>query len=698
MKPRPSFIIACIAAISILSACKGRSDSVGVGVTPTQASESPSQAPETQAPVVGIVTETECYTGPGTGYDPVGELAPGKYYQVVGIGDEVIRIDDDIAWLQIDPTANIDPDPAHATVNELSPQPDPPGSLRSLRCWVPRASVDLSGDLGGLPVVEMPLIQLLEPATCRQGAAEENDVERSLDAGAFFRVVGIGDEVIRIDDDIAWLQIDDEPTWFQIDDEPTWFRIDPTAIIDPTPPSRPPAESSQEPETQPRCWVPGSHVQISGDLSQVQVILNPAVLISAEGVLRERYRSPVEVEAVCSRVLEDQPAVRVSRAPAIPDDPTLTIDGEPFGGLCHAPDVGVKECLPLPGDVGSAHTVRTCYPGEACEDWTVTIPTCPEPSVTEVVPVCSRIFEGAPAVRISGSPASINEVRVAVNGEPFGGLCHTPDVGVKECLPLPGDVGSAHTVRTCYPGEACEDWTVTIPTCSEPSVTEVVPVCSRIFEGYYPAVRISGSPASINEVRVAVNGEPFGGMCHAPDVGVKECLPLSGDVGSAHTVRTCYPGEACEDWTVTIPDCGAGRATPTPWRIVSTGCHDEERIYFILETGLNWLIPGADLTYTAYDGVTRYSCEIHPTYPGRVYCSGSQPGGPGQLQVCVQQGSSPRTCNTFLNWRSTVARIGSCAPTKEPSVVDACAAWSANDNLCLMHSGCAWDGSRCYTP
>ena len=320
MELRPSFVVAGIAAISLLSGCNRPSVSVGAGVTPTQASENAIQATDAPKPAVGIVTETECYAGPGTGYDPVGELAAGQYYQVVAIDDDITWIDDDITWLQIDPTAIIDPAPPDAPVNELSPQPDPPGSVMSPRCWVPGDGVDLSGDLSGVPVVEMPVVEVLESAPCYQWPAEGSDVARSLDAGAFFRIVAV-------DDDVTW-----------VDDDVSWFQIDPTALIDPEPPHRPLAESSQPPEMSPRCWVPGPSVDLGGDLSQVPVLPIPTVLISAEVVLSEVYRSPVEVEAVCSTLLEDQPAVRVSRTPAIPDSPTVTVDGEPFG-LCHAPEV-----------------------------------------------------------------------------------------------------------------------------------------------------------------------------------------------------------------------------------------------------------------------------------------------------------------------------------------------------------------------
>jgi len=539
---------------------------VGVGVTPTQASASPIPASDTQKPVVGIVTETECYTGPGSVYDPVGVLAPGKYYQVVAIDDDITWIDDDITWFQIDPMAIVDPDPPHGPVNELSPQPDPPGSVRSPRCWVPGDRVDLSGDLSGVPVVE-----LLESAACYSLPAEGSEVAQFLDAGAFFRVVAVDDDVTWVDDDVSWLQ------------------IDPAARTDPVPTSQPAGGSSGQPEMRPRCWVPRASVDLSGDLSQVPVIPISTVLISAEGLVNVPYRSPVEVEAVCDSVFVDSPAVRVSRTPATPDNPVVTVDGEDIS-LCHAPAAGVKECLPLPGDVGSAHTVRTCYPGEACEDWTVTVPTCPEPSVAEVLPVCSLAFEHHAAVQISAPPAALDEMRVTTDGEPIG-LCHRPDAGELECLPLLGEVGSTTMVTTCLPDEGCQYWPLTIPDCSgEPEVRfSYTSTCFRSPTTYQAVIiTYDGTDAPLGIARadgteLICSGSPGRYACHN----------IPGEPGTELTLTVCLTSGGCFGGPLIVSDCGAGMTTSAPWRIVSTGCHDRERIYFILDTGLAWLVPGA---------------------------------------------------------------------------------------------------------
>jgi len=657
MKLKPAFIITCLTAISLLSACTGPSSPVRDGGVPTQEAVIPTQPLVNQKPIVGIVTETECFTGPGIGYDPVGVLAPGIYF-------EIVAIDDDIAWFQIDPTAIIDPTPPSGPRDELSGQPE----IR-LRCWVPGSGVDINGDLSAVPVVEMPVVALLESAACRQGATGENDVEWFLDAGAFFRVVGIGGSVSWIDDDITW--IDDDITW--IDDDITWFQIDPTAIIDPMPPSRPLDESSGQPEMRLRCWVPGTSVDFRGDLSQVPVLPIPVALLSAGGIVDIQYTSSVEIEAVCSAILPDQAAVRVSHTPATRDVPTITVDGDHFG-LCHTPETGVLECLPLHGAVGSTHGVRACYPGESCEDWTVTVPACPEPSVREVLPACSSIIEGSPSVQVRLAPGIRNDVQVTVDGD-FFYFCHAPEAGVKECLTLPGEAGSTTTVRTCVTGEACQSWSVTVPDCSPEAEVEVAPIC----DFGYAAVRVAFTPITLDPPRITAEGGGFG-ICHTPERGVLHCLVLPGEAGSIASVRTCFSGGGCDDWQVTVPNCEEEEPSEGRFLLAGAGCHDEKSIFFILDTQMTWLVPRAAFTYTVNDGETTYSCSVHPTIAGRLYCSGTRPGSPGALEVCIQQDGTPSPiCHTLSDWPAQENAIPNCAPTQAPSGLPPCSSYGPNN-------------------
>ncbi len=689
MKPWLCFVVFFV-GIALLAGCTGPSGTPEPGLPSTQDPGSAGQAPESQIPLAELVSLTDCFSGPGTAYDLAGALAAGGFYRITGLEGGINQIDDEVTWLRIDPTLKIAPVSEQAALGELSPQPDPPGSTKSPGCWIPRSAVNLSGDPQGVPPVEMPTIRILATLGCRPGAGEANDTLQTLETGMSYRVVGIGTGVVQIDDEVTWSQATDEPTWFEIDDEITWFRIAPNAVIDPEPPMLPSGEMRL------RCWVPGDQVEILGDLNQVPVIENPAVLIGTEAGLRPQEESPVEVEAVCDRALGDQPALQVSRAPETSASPAITVDGEDFEGFCHSPEPGVLLCAPLPGEAGSTHTIRTCYPEEACDVWSVSVPFCPEPTVSEAVPVCDAAWADQPAVRVSGPPATLGEVWVSVDGEPVD-FCHAPDSGVKQCLPLNGDAGSWVVVTTCRTGEGCQYWPMTVSDCApEPEIGyDITATC------YYSPARYQATILTYEgtDARLAIARANGVDLICSGSAGRYSCHGIPGEPGDEVNLTFCLTYGGCFSGRFTASDCGAGSAGSPRWRIVSTGCHDRERIYFILDTAEAWLVPGAEFTYTAYDGTTWYSCEVNPTIPGRLYCSGIRPGSAGQLQVCIQQGSSPRTCNTFLNWPTTLAAVASCAPTSVPSAVDACAQWDFG--ACQNHPACAWDSTppgRCYTP
>ena len=639
--------------------------------------------PSAPKPVVGIVTETECYTGPGTVYDSVGVLAPGMNYQVVAIDDDVTWIDDDVTWLQIDLAAIIDPSPPDSPVNELSPQPDPPGSVRSLRCWVPGSGVDLSGDLSGAPLVEMPVIELLDSATCRQGAAAEGDTEWVLNSGAVFRVLGVGDNLVRIDDEVTWVKIDDEVTWsriddevtwsriddevtwVQIDDEVTWVQIDPTAVMDPEPPHQPLNESSQQPEMVERCWVPGDSGNLSGDLSQVPVIPIPVALLQAQGFIDMPYRSPVEVEAVCSAELPDQVAVRVSHVLPSPGDPTITVDGASLS-FCGNPEAGVKECLPLHGSIGSVHGVMTCYPGEGCEYWSVTVPACLETGIAEVVPVCRPFFEGLPAVQVSGASASIEVVRISTSTSPLR-FCYNPGRFMRVCGPLPGAAGSVSTVRTCLPGEPCDNWPVTVPECPPQAEVEVTPICDH----GYAAVQVAYTPITLDPPRVYVVGGSSS-ICHLPERGVQQCFPLPGAAGSTASGTVCFEGEPCTSWSVLVPDCRSDAATANVRQnaVCRDGPTTEYPILAYFEVGSVLKIVGKNQQDTSW-------VVENPANGRPCWIAGNLVDVSGDItQVSIINPGPPPT------------------PTEKPAAQSFnCAQFNTNPVACNAEPACWWDAS-----
>jgi hypothetical protein len=144
---------------------------------------------------------------------------------------------------------------------------------------------------------------------------------------------------------------------------------------------------------------------------------------------------------------------------------------------------------------------------------------------------------------------------------------------------------------------------------------------------------------------------------------------------------------------ITVPTCG-GDVPPDegePWRIAAVGCHDESMIYFIVDTYLDWLVPGAAYTYSATDEVGSYSCSVHPDIPGRLYCAGPRPGAPGTLQLCVHPDGGELTCNYYDDFPSWVAMVPPCGtevPPDEPEPIP-CSAY-LDSVSCNAVPTCRW--------
>lgn len=138
---------------------------------------------------------------------------------------------------------------------------------------------------------------------------------------------------------------------------------------------------------------------------------------------------------------------------------------------------------------------------------------------------------------------------------------------------------------------------------------------------------------------------------HGSDIVALICPNRPDGTHGDCTVRHMpFPDEPCS------PEGGG-------WRVSAVGCADATRIYFTLETGLPWLIPGAAYTYSAADVSVTYACEVDPATPGKLYCVGNRPDVPGPLQVCIQQDGAPvPTCNTFSDYGTWVAAVPACGP------------------------------------
>jgi hypothetical protein len=237
-----------------------------------------SRLPVVLSPRLGVVAETGCFSGPGNYYRLNGMLKPDQFFDILGVDHEIpgtdeggAEIDDDVTWFQIDPTAVVDPTPPLSPLNESF------GECTSYaqavpRCWVPGASVVTSGSLATLPVIEIPKLGVIEQSECYAGPNEKLKLVSSLIPEQYFRIIAIDRQVEKEGSGNAG-----------IDDDITWFEIDPTAIIDPTPPS---SNTELSPQPDPpgsqfhtHCWVKGTGVETSGDLSNLPVALVPRMAV-----------------------------------------------------------------------------------------------------------------------------------------------------------------------------------------------------------------------------------------------------------------------------------------------------------------------------------------------------------------------------------------------------------------------------------
>jgi hypothetical protein len=219
-----------------------------------------------ETPVVAINEETSCYFGPGLEHEVAYSLHTDEYYKVIGIDDDVTWIDDDVTWIQINPNAVVDPDPPHKPIDELSPQPDPPGSVKVARCWVISDKVKIIGNLLNAPIIEKPILWTTRKTNCYSGPSKIFEVVKSLDIEQYFNITGIDDDITWIDDDVTWT-----------DDGIGWFQINPFAIIDPEPPGKPRNAQSTPTSLSPaemvvRCWVSWDDVRYRGDLTRLPVL------------------------------------------------------------------------------------------------------------------------------------------------------------------------------------------------------------------------------------------------------------------------------------------------------------------------------------------------------------------------------------------------------------------------------------------
>jgi hypothetical protein len=226
--------------------------------------------PTVMAPRLGVVNATGCYASPGVGHLAIASIEANSFF-------DVIAIDDDVTWFEINPNAIIDPDPPTSPI-ELQTNQCPYFFQETPRCWIQSQNVITSGDLSILPEIHKPEIKTLENTKCYDGAGIEFSVIATLNPNQYF-------DLIAIDDEVTWAGNNSGSGLAFIDDEVTWLGINPNAIVDPEPPTEPTNELSPQPDPpgmtlQKLCWVPKRVVEVIGDIHSVPVAVKPILEVN----------------------------------------------------------------------------------------------------------------------------------------------------------------------------------------------------------------------------------------------------------------------------------------------------------------------------------------------------------------------------------------------------------------------------------
>jgi hypothetical protein len=299
-------------------------------------------------------------------------------------------------------------------------------------------------------------------------------------------------------------------------------------------------------------------------------------------------------------------------------------------------------------------------------------------------------FEGLDTVEVLYLPEIMSIGSVVADGVPLDCFGMAPNVMI--CTGYTGEAGDPLEVTVCTDTGTCFTETLTIAGCPGEATFPgflIEPYCYPP-EAPAPAASIHYWPFDEHLISATVGDTSL--SCSDRGGGWYICPGLPGSPGDLLSVTFCLEDGRCEDSSITVPDCGAPPPGETDWRMSSIGCHDATRIYFQIDTGLEWLIPGADYTYSATDGETTYTCTINPAVVGRIYCAGTRPLVPGPLEFCLQRTGDPAmTCQTYPNFNTWVGGIESCAPPEEEPHIPSCADYTDAYTCGGLHKGeCIW--------
>jgi formylglycine-generating enzyme required for sulfatase activity len=411
----------------------------------------------------------------------------------------------------------------------------------------------------------------------------------------------------------------------------------------------------------------------------------------------------VNVTSLC---YEGHPSAQVTYVP-VTDVLTRvsTTGGMPLACIGMAP--GVQICGDLPGRAGSDTPITTCFEGSPCTNWPLTAPDCTETETDLGFEIQSRCY------LLSGQVAIIrytpmDQPIVSADADGTALVCEADAGGYTWCSGIPGAAGDEKTITFCLADGSCYSQAITLVPCGEEVPSGGTEVEYTIEPTCYPpdaaGISLHYWPFDLPLVDVNANGAWL--TCDNMGGGYYLCSGLPGAVGAEKTITFCLEGYYCMGDDVIVPACEGEVPSGEDWRMLAYGCHSETMIYFIVSTGIDWLVPGAPVTIGAADGVTTYSCDIHPTIPGQLYCSGLNPAAPSALAVCIQRAGDPPICHTWTGWHGTEATIPSCIIAVPPPPVEpapSCYDYGIDPVACAAH-GCRWDkgppyvGMGCFPP
>jgi len=271
----------------------------------------------------------------------------------------------------------------------------------------------------------------------------------------------------------------------------------------------------------------------------------------------------------------------------------------------------------------------------------------------------------------------------------WGVTCRLPDTAP----------GTVLTVEICFASGPCVAEDVTVLDCAGVPTEEIryniKPLCMW-FEEIWASIQYW----PFDQPLVAANANGLRLTCAHVGSGWYTCSGVPGSEGDTVTTTFCLADGNCFSRGIIIPAC-EGTPPVDIWLLNEVGCHSEDSLYVVIDTGLDWLVPGAAFDYNVAGGGVIFSCEPLPGAPGRLYCSGdSMPSSAGGLQVCLRRsGDAELTCVTFDDF--VVRAPATCAeepPPPEPHA-PTCADYTTQAS-CNAHwaEGCKWGAGVCIGP